>query len=85
MPEKISDSGSGKNADQVKLLAALEDLLHDSEDVASRFPEEARKIHYAETPPRRIHGTASIDEVYALLDEDIEVMPLPNFLRKDIH
>ena len=86
VPEKIQGSGSKeKNSDQVKLLAALEDLLHDSENVASRFPEEARKIHYAEAPRRNIHGTASIDEVYALLDEDIAVMPLPNLFRKDIH
>ncbi|MDD5177264.1 MAG: DUF1178 family protein [Sterolibacterium sp.] len=83
-PEKTPDL-AGSETSQAKILTALEDLLRDSENVASRFPEEARKIHYAEAPPRRIHGTASIDEVHALLDEDIAVVPLPNLLRKDIH
>lgn len=83
VPEKIPDTVP--QIDQAKLKAALAELMHDSENVAARFPEEARKIHYDEAPVRRIHGTASIDEVHALLAEDIPVLPLPNFLRKDIH
>lgn len=81
--EKTADSPVAK--EQGKLLAALEDLLRDSEDVAAKFPEEARKIHYEEAPPRRIHGTASSEEVHALLEEDIPILPLPKLLRKNIH
>lgn len=52
-------------------------LTRHSEDVGSRFPEEARKIHYGEAEERGIHGTASGEEVRALADEGIEIIALP--------
>ncbi|MEQ1930578.1 MAG: DUF1178 family protein [Parvularculaceae bacterium] len=45
--------------------------------VGERFPEEARKIHYGETSARGIYGEASGPEVKALIDEGVEVAPLP--------
>lgn len=48
-----------------------------AENVGSRFPEEARKIHYGETDARGIYGQASRDEVEALVEEGIEVHALP--------
>ena len=52
---------------------------------ASRFPEEARKIHYEEVPARAIRGQASREEAQALADEGIEFAPLPPFLTDDTH
>jgi hypothetical protein len=52
-------------------------LLAESEDVGRRFPEEARKIHYGEAPPRGIAGTASGKEAQDLLDEGIEILAFP--------
>ena len=48
-----------------------------SEYVGPRFSEEARKIHYEETPARGIHGEATRDEAQALREEGIEFFPLP--------
>lgn len=48
-----------------------------AEDVGEKFPEEARKIHYGEADARGIIGKASFDEVRSLVDEGIEVAPLP--------
>lgn len=48
-----------------------------SEHVGARFPEEARRIHYGESTARAIYGEASPDEARALIDEGIEVAPLP--------
>lgn len=48
-----------------------------SDDVGERFAEEARKIHYEESTPRGIYGKASPAEARELLDEGIEVHPLP--------
>ncbi|RMD86912.1 MAG: DUF1178 family protein [Alphaproteobacteria bacterium] len=45
--------------------------------VGERFAEEARRIHYGEVPRRGIYGEATPDETADLLDEGIEVMPLP--------
>ena len=61
-----------------EMLAKLvEHIVENTDDVGTAFPEEARKIHYRETPERRIRGTASRDEVEALKDEGIEVVALP--------
>jgi hypothetical protein len=45
--------------------------------VGPRFAEEARKIHYAETPQRGIYGEATLEEVAGLDEEGIEVFALP--------
>lgn len=57
-----------------KLRAEVESK---SEYVGPRFPEEARKIHYEETPARGIYGEATRDEAQALSEEGIEFFPLP--------
>jgi hypothetical protein len=63
---------------------ALRDMLNlvhaawnESEDVGDRFPEEARRIHYHETPTRSIRGVATRTEANDLLEEGIQVMALP--------
>lgn len=45
--------------------------------VGEKFPEEARKIHYGEVKPRGIYGEASGKEVRDLVEEGVEVSPLP--------
>lgn len=47
------------------------------EHVGDRFAEEARKIHYGEAEPRDIYGEATREEVESLLEEGIDVHPLP--------
>lgn len=59
------------------LSKLVEHIIENTEDVGAAFPEEARKIHYHETPERRIRGTASREEVDALKEEGIEVVALP--------
>jgi hypothetical protein len=48
-----------------------------SENVGNNFVEEARKIHYKEKEERSIYGNATPDEARQLLEEGIEVAPLP--------
>jgi len=45
--------------------------------VGPGFAEEARKIHYGETPERQIYGEASQREAQELVDEGIDVALLP--------
>jgi len=45
--------------------------------VGPGFAEEARKIHYGETPERHIYGEASQREAQDLVDEGIDVALLP--------
>lgn len=55
----------------------LDDLLTKSEDVGRKFPDEARKIFYKETPARAIRGQATDQEHQELLEEGIPVARLP--------
>jgi hypothetical protein len=48
-----------------------------AEAVGQNFAEEARKIHYGESEERNIRGQASVEETQDLLEEGIEVLPLP--------
>ena len=48
-----------------------------AEYVGDRFADEARKIHYAESEKRGIYGEAKPEEAKALIEEGIEVHPLP--------
>ncbi|MDQ0456505.1 DUF1178 family protein [Rhizobium paknamense] len=66
----------------LKLKEAVAAIKANSEDVGERFPEEARKIHYGEADARGIIGQASPDEARSLIEEGIEVAPLP-FLPDD--
>jgi hypothetical protein len=58
-------------------LAATRRLVERTEDVGERFAEEARRIHYGETPERAIRGRTDARERAALADEGIEVFTLP--------
>lgn len=60
-----------------KLREVVQTIRSSAEDVGERFPEEARKIHYGEADQRGIMGQASLDDVRELIDEGIEVAPLP--------
>jgi hypothetical protein len=68
-----------------ELVARLREVVRNTEDVGERFPEEARKIHYDEAPPRSIRGQASREEAEALVEEGIDFSQLPPFLTRDSH
>lgn len=53
------------------------------ENVGDKFAEEARKIHYGESEERGIFGESSLEEAEELLEEGIDVMPLPGVRRTD--
>jgi hypothetical protein len=55
----------------------LDELLTKTEDVGRKFPEEARRIFYEESPARPIRGQATPEEHDALVDEGIPVARLP--------
>ena len=47
------------------------------EYVGDNFTEEAKKIKYGETKDRPIYGEASIEQTKELMEEEIQVVPLP--------
>lgn len=68
-----------------ELLAKLREIVRNTENVGSRFPEEARKIHYEEVPARAIRGQASAEEAQALREEGIDFAPIPPVLTGETH
>lgn len=64
-------------AAQAAFLKALRQVMANTEDVGERFADEARRMHYGDTEARNIRGQASMKETVELLEEGIEVMPLP--------
>ena len=62
---------------QILYSRMLDEILTKSEDVGAKFPEEARKIYYQESPGRAIRGQATQEEHDALVDEGIPVARFP--------
>ncbi|HZL41070.1 MAG TPA: DUF1178 family protein [Pseudolabrys sp.] len=60
-----------------KLKELRDHLTKNADHVGTKFPEEARKMHYGETEHRSIYGEASPDDAQALAEEGIEFHPLP--------
>ncbi|UXN62530.1 DUF1178 family protein [Phyllobacterium zundukense] len=74
--EKIAIAMS-KMASELREMAKK--VRENSDYVGSDFAEEARKIHFGEAEQRGIYGEATRDEVEALVDDGVDVMPLPVF------
>ena len=62
---------------QAAFLKGMRELMGKSEDVGEAFADEARKIHYKESPERSIRGQTTLDEAEALREEGIEVLAMP--------
>ena len=63
---------------RAKLKELRDHIVSNADNVGERFPNEARKMHYGDIEHRPIYGEASPDEARALIDEGVEVMPLPS-------
>lgn len=63
---------------QSRMLKALREVVANTEDVGERFAEEARAMHHGEKEHRQIRGQASAQQALELIEEGIEVMPLPS-------
>lgn len=54
-----------------------EKVVAGTEDVGDRFPEEARAIEEGDAARRPIRGRATFEEAKALLEDGIEILPIP--------
>jgi hypothetical protein len=62
---------------RVKLKELRDHIVKNADNVGERFPNEARKMHYGDIEHRPIYGEASPEEARELIDEGIDVSPLP--------
>ena len=62
---------------RAKLRELRDHIVKNADNVGERFPEEARKMHYGDIEHRAIYGEASPEEAKSLIEEGVEVAPLP--------
>jgi len=60
-----------------KLKALRAHLTENADYVGQGFAEEARRIHLGEVERRSIYGEASLGEAKTLVEDGVEIMPLP--------
>mgnify|MGYP000695562302 CR=1 FL=1 len=78
----LSGTGDAKltelAAEAQKVFAKLKNHVEENCDyVGNKFADEARKIHYGESEERGIYGESTKEETIELLEEGIDIMPLP--------
>lgn len=76
-----SESTSLMMAQERELRAKIKELrdhiVKNADNVGEKFPNEARAMHYGDKEHRPIYGEASPQEARSLIDEGVEVSPLP--------
>lgn len=62
---------------QARMLKAMREIVANTEDVGERFAEQARAMHHGEIERRNIRGNATPEVALELIEEGVDVMPLP--------
>jgi hypothetical protein len=62
---------------RTKLKELRDHIVKNADNVGERFANEARAMHYGDKEHRPIYGEASPEDAKSLIDEGIEVSPLP--------
>ena len=78
----VSKKSNAKSVKNKKTLASnikkIRKIVEKNFDyVGDNFFEEAKKIKYGETKDRPIYGEATIEETKELIEEEINITPLP--------
>ena len=76
---KKSNSKIAKNKKTfVNNIKKIKKIVEENFDyVGDQFTDEAKKIKYGETKDRPIYGEATIEQTKELIEEEINVTPLP--------
>lgn len=70
----------------VEMMTALRAHVESNFDnVGDAFAETARRIHYEEEAPRGIYGQVTADEARELIEEGVDVAPLPVLTPKQVN
>lgn len=76
-PETAVQAAMPNVEQRAQLMAMVDHILQNTENVGTKFADEARKIFHKEAPERAIRGVASAEETRELLEEGVPVLPLP--------
>jgi hypothetical protein len=70
-------SGSDQRKMRQFMTGLRKYVQENAEYVGPKFAEEARKIHYGESVDRHIYGETTAEEAQELVEEGVDVAPLP--------
>lgn len=78
MAPAIVGKAPSPRAVAMAMAAQMKNHIRDNFDyVGDRFADEARKIHDGETPDRPIWGEATADDARSMMEDGLDVAPLP--------
>ena len=81
--KKSNSKVSKRNKSIASNVKKLKKIIEKEFDyVGDKFTKEAKKIKYGEAKERAIYGEASIEQTKELMNEDIDVLPLPFSTKK---
>ena len=63
---------------QALFVRAVREIIRQTEDVGDQFADQARRMHHGEQEAKAIRGQATPADTLALLEEGIDVVPLPH-------
>ncbi len=73
---------SKQNKDNPNLFEAIkmvrEYVMNNFENVGKDFADSARAIHYGIEEERNIYGESTTEEIKELIDEGVNILPLPS-------
>jgi hypothetical protein len=76
--KKKSEPTAGELREMRQFMTGLRKHIEQNADnVGKDFAEEARKIHYGEVEHRHIYGEATLQEAKELVEEGVDVAPMP--------
>ena len=75
MAPRVPSKGSPNPLARLASLQA--EMLKNSRWVGDDFAEQSRAMHYGEREPESIHGQTTLETAKALIEEGIDVAPLP--------
>jgi hypothetical protein len=76
-PAPVAMLSERDQAIRAMLKAVREHVVKTADYVGDGFADEARKMHYGEIEHRSIYGEANPADAKALIEEGIEVHPIP--------
>ena len=87
MTPNLSKKSNSFNKTKTKSVASkisrLKKIVEkDFDYVGDKFSEEAKKMKYGEVKERSIYGEATVEQTKELIEEDIDVLPLPFSTKK---
>jgi hypothetical protein len=75
-PDPVADASKARKMRQF-FTQVRKHVEQNADYVGEKFPEEARAIHYGDAEERQIYGEATLNDAKDLIEEGVQILPLP--------